>query len=178
MAEEINCLRPATSVPIASCEGEYTWTYREPLLHMQKYSPLIRIIDFVENNKCRRFYEPSERFQMLISACMLRQNSPFCQTRRFPEDYWANLSVGQMANALDNLVAALDIPTTEFYGHIQVAASDLDNYKQKFNSSMEELQRLVHCTDLDKLADIGVYNRQTFEQRFNMQWYEHGGVRA
>uniref|UniRef100_A0A1B0F9X0 Uncharacterized protein n=1 Tax=Glossina morsitans morsitans TaxID=37546 RepID=A0A1B0F9X0_GLOMM len=153
MAEEINCLRPATSVPIASCEGEYTWTYREPLLRMQKYSPLVRLTDFVENTKCRRFYEPSERFQMLMSACMLRQNSPFCQTRRFPEDYWANLSVGQMANALDNLVAALDIPTTE-------------------------LQRLVHCTDLDKLADIGVYNRQTFEQRFNMQWYEHGGVRA
>ncbi|KAM7347084.1 uncharacterized protein ACRADG_006746 [Cochliomyia hominivorax] len=173
MAEETNCLRPAVPAPIPGAGGgigEYVWTHREPLMHLQKYTPFFRLIDFVEKTRTKRFYEPAERFEILMSACILRMPAPFCQNRRFPEDYFANLSIGPVADAFDRLIAALDIPSPQLLS--QMNAQDWDSWKKKFYLAMADIRKFSCCTDLDKLADIGIYNRHTFEQRFNMQWHD------
>lgn len=151
-----------------SAVGEYVWTYREPLMHLQNYTPFFRLIDFVEKTRTKRFYEPAERFEILMSACILRDAAPFCQNRRFPEDYWANLSVGPVADAFDRLITSLDIPSPQLLS--QMGAQDWDTWKKKFDQAMSDIRRLAYCINMEKLADIGIYNRQTFEQRFNMQW--------
>lgn len=170
MTEETNCLLSVNSIPVPDIGGEYVWTHREALMHLQQYTPYFRLIDFVNKTRTKRFYEPTDRFEIFMSASILMLPAPFCQNRRFPEDYWVNLSVGPVAEALNCLIASLEIPSPQLLS--QMNAQDWDVWKKKFDSSLTEVRRFAYCTDLAKLPDIGVYNRQSFEQRFNMKWQE------
>ncbi|BFG02171.1 alpha-protein kinase 1 [Drosophila madeirensis] len=150
--------------------GRYLWTDRELLMHLQNYTPLILLIDFVEKTRTKRFYENSERYEILMLVFIMRKGAPFCENKRFPGEYWVNLSVGPIAEAFDRLQAAIDIPDPQLPIHMSV--TDLTSWKQMFDVAMMDIRRFAYYTDPLQLADAGVYNRITFEQRFGMQWQE------
>ncbi|XP_017035342.1 uncharacterized protein [Drosophila kikkawai] len=150
--------------------GRYLWTDRELLMHLQNYTPLILLIDFVEKTRTKRFYESSERYEILMLVFIMRKGAPFCENKRFPAEYWVNLSVGPIAEAFDRLQAAIDIPDPQLPIHMSV--TDLTSWKQMFDVAMLDIRRFAYYTDPMQLADAGVYNRITFEQRFGMQWQE------
>ncbi|XP_017136487.1 alpha-protein kinase 1 [Drosophila miranda] len=150
--------------------GRYLWTDRELLMHLQNYTPLILLIDFVEKTRTKRFYENSERYEILMLVFIMRKGAPFCENKRFPGEYWVNLSVGPIAEAFDRLQAAIDIPDPQLPIHMSV--TDLTSWKQMFDVAMMDIRRFAYYTDPMQLADAGVYNRITFEQRFGMQWQE------
>jgi len=83
--------------------SRYLWTDRELLMHLQNYTPLILLIDFVEKTRTKRFYESSERYEILMLVFIMRKGAPFCENKRFPAEYWVNLSVGPIAEAFDRL---------------------------------------------------------------------------
>ncbi|XP_017048368.1 alpha-protein kinase 1 [Drosophila ficusphila] len=150
--------------------GRYLWTDRELLMHLQNYTPLILLIDFVEKTRTKRFYESSERYEILMLVFIMRKGAPFCENKRFPAEYWVNLSVGPIAEAFDRLQAAIDIPDPQLPIHMSV--TDLTSWKQMFDLAMLDIRRFAYYTDPLQLADAGVFNRITFEQRFGMQWQE------
>ncbi|XP_030378752.1 uncharacterized protein LOC115627264 [Scaptodrosophila lebanonensis] len=150
--------------------GRYLWTDRELLMHLQNYTPLILLIDFVEKTRTKRFYESSERYEILMLVFIMRKGAPFCENKRFPTEYWVNLSVGPIAEAFDRLQAAIDIPDPQLPIHMSV--TDLTSWKQMFDVAMLDIRRYAYYTDPMQLADVGVYNRITFEQHFGMQWLE------
>ncbi|EDW06010.1 high mobility group protein DSP1 [Drosophila mojavensis] len=150
--------------------GRYLWTDRELLMHLQNYTPLILLIDFVEKTRTKRFYESSERYEILMLVFIMRKGAPFCENKRFPAEYWVNLSVGPVAEAFDRLQAAIDIPDPQLPIHMSV--TDLTTWKEMFDGAMIDIRRFAYYTDPMQLADVGVYNRITFEQRFAMQWQE------
>ncbi|XP_023162397.2 high mobility group protein DSP1 [Drosophila hydei] len=150
--------------------GRYLWTDRELLMHLQNYTPLILLIDFVEKTRTKRFYESSERYEILMLVFIMRKGAPFCENKRFPAEYWVNLSVGPVAEAFDRLQAAIDIPDPQLPIHMSV--TDLTTWKEMFDGAMIDIRRFAYHTDPMQLADVGVYNRITFEQRFAMQWQE------
>ncbi|XP_068158805.1 uncharacterized protein [Drosophila tropicalis] len=153
-----------------SAGGRYLWTDRELLMHLQNYTPLILLIDFVEKTRTKRFYESSERYEILMLVFIMRKGAPFCENKRFPAEYWVNLSVGPIAEAFDRLQAAIDIPDPQLPIHMSV--TDLTSWKQMFDVAMVDIRRYAYYTDPLQLADAGVYNRITFEQRFGMQWQD------
>ncbi|KAM8719536.1 hypothetical protein ACLKA7_005727 [Drosophila subpalustris] len=150
--------------------ARYLWTDRELLMHLQNYTPLILLIDFVEKTRTKRFYESSERYEILMLVFIMRKGAPFCENKRFPAEYWVNLSVGPIAEAFDRLQAAIDIPDPQMPIHMSV--TDLTSWKQMFDVAMLDIRRYAYYTDPMQLADVGVFNRITFEQRFGMQWQE------
>ncbi|KAH8396200.1 hypothetical protein KR222_005032, partial [Zaprionus bogoriensis] len=150
--------------------GRYVWTDRELLMHLQNYTPLILLIDFVEKTRNKRFYESSERYEISMLVFIMRKGAPFCENKRFPAEYWVNLSVGPIAEAFDRLQAAIDIPDPQMPIHMSV--TDLTSWKQMFDVAMVDIRRYAYYTDPMHLADVGVYNRITFEQHFAMQWQE------
>ncbi|XP_064555009.1 uncharacterized protein LOC135440001 [Drosophila montana] len=150
--------------------GRYLWTDRELLMHLQNYTPLILLIDFVEKTRTKRFYESSERYEILMLVFIMRKGAPFCENKRFPAEYWVNLSVGPVAEAFDRLQAAIDVPDPQMPIHMSV--TDLTTWKEMFDGAMIDIRRFAYHTDPMQLADVGVYNRITFEQRFAMQWQE------
>lgn len=150
--------------------GRYVWTDRELLMHLQNYTPLILLIDFVEKTRNKRFYESSERYEISMLVFIMRKGAPFCENKRFPAEYWVNLSVGPIAEAFDRLQAAIDIPDPQLPIHMSV--TDLTSWKQMFDVAIADIRRYAYYTDPMQLADVGVYNRITFEQHFSMQWQE------
>ncbi|KAH8265152.1 hypothetical protein KR044_004151 [Drosophila immigrans] len=155
---------------VKSGASRYLWTDRELLMHLQNYTPLILLIDFVEKTRTKRFYESSERYEILMLVFIMRKGAPFCENKRFPAEYWVNLSVGPIAEAFDRLQAAIDIPDPQMPIHMSV--TDLTSWKQMFDVAMLDIRRYAYYTDPMQLADVGVFNRITFEQRFGMQWQE------
>ncbi|XP_036318478.1 uncharacterized protein LOC118733256 [Rhagoletis pomonella] len=179
MVEESGCLRQTgaslTTSMVASASsvnnvkgGKYVWTDRELLMHLQNYTPLILLIDFVEKTRTKRFYEAGERYEILMLIFIMRKGAPFCENRRFPEEYWVNLSVGPIAEAFDRLSAAIDIPDPQLPIHMTV--TDLTSWKQMFDAAMLDIRRFAYYTEPQQLAEIGVYNRTTFEERFGLHW--------
>ncbi|KAH8281241.1 hypothetical protein KR018_001380 [Drosophila ironensis] len=150
--------------------GRYLWSDRELLMHLQNYTPLILLIDFVEKTRTKRFYESSERYEILMLVFIMRKGAPFCENKRFPTEYWVNLSVGPIAEAFDRLQAAIDIPDPQLPIHMSV--TDLTSWKQMFDLAMLDIRRFAYYTDPLQLADAGVFNRITFEQRFGLQWQD------
>ncbi|KAH8349369.1 hypothetical protein KR067_002007 [Drosophila pandora] len=160
-----------SNMSMLSVKGSrYLWTDRELLMHLQNYTPLILLIDFVEKTRTKRFYESSERYEILMLVFIMRKGAPFCENKRFPAEYWVNLSVGPIAEAFDRLQAAIDIPDPQLPIHMSV--TDLTSWKQMFDLAMLDIRRFAYYTDPLQLADAGVFNRITFEQRFGMQWQE------
>ncbi|XP_017852774.1 nuclear control of ATPase protein 2 [Drosophila busckii] len=123
-----------------------------------------------QKTRTKRFYESSERYEILMLVFIMRKGAPFCENKRFPAEYWVNLSVGPIAEAFDRLQAAIDIPDPQLPIHMSV--TDLTSWKQMFDVAMVDIRRYAYYTDPMQLADVGVYNRITFEQRFAMQWQE------
>ncbi|XP_067639026.1 uncharacterized protein [Eurosta solidaginis] len=177
MVEEGGCLRqtgPSLSssmVAIANNAkgGKYVWTDRELLMHLQNYTPLILLIDFVEKTRTKRFYEAGERYEILMLIFIMRKGAPFCENKRFPEEYWVNLSVGAIAGAFDRLSAATDIPDPQQLP-IHMSVADLTSWKQMFDAAILDIRRFAYFTEPQQLADVGVYNRTTFEERFGLHW--------
>ncbi|XP_054729624.1 uncharacterized protein LOC129238577 [Anastrepha obliqua] len=179
MVEEGGCLRQTgaslSSSMVANASagnnvkgGKYVWTDRELLMHLQNYTPLILLIDFVEKTRTKRFYEAGERYEILMLIFIMRKGAPFCENKRFPEEYWVNLSVGPIAEAFDRLSAAIDIPDPQMPIHMTV--TDLTSWKQMFDAAMLDIRRFAYYTEPQQLAEIGVFNRNTFEERFGLHW--------
>lgn len=163
-------LRHSGTIYSISVKDKYVWHDAEMLLHLQSFTPLILLIDFVEKTRTKRFYEPSERYEILMLMFIMRKRAPFCENKRFPEEYWVNLSVGPIAEALDRLQSAIDIPDPQLPIHMSV--TDFTHWKQMFDASMAEIRAMSHYIDEKRLADVGVYKRTTFEERFALKWQE------
>ncbi|XP_004529441.1 uncharacterized protein LOC101450853 [Ceratitis capitata] len=179
MVEEGGCLRQtgaSLSTSMVSNAGsinnvkgaKYVWSDRELLMHLQNYTPLILLIDFVEKTRTKRFYEAGERYEILMLIFIMRKGAPFCENKRFPEEYWVNLSVGPIAEAFDRLSAAIDIPDPQLPIHMTV--TDLTSWKQQFDAAILDIRRFAYYTEPQQLAEVGVYNRTTFEERFGLHW--------
>lgn len=108
-------------------------------------------------------------------ACVkLRCSAPFSLTKRFPDEFFMFFE-GVFYKHFEQLMGAVDLPDTAF-GHSSVepmhGITNTTDEKQSFDVAFQRFATIVSESDVKKLQSHGIYCRDSFEKRFNLEWWD------
>ena len=155
--------------------GEYSnWNDQ---LEVYEYSKFVRISDVVAfvNLARRTPFTVRDSFESIrIEFAYLKSVLIVGRTRRFPDaGRFANVTFGAVADLLDRINVCLDLAVhAQDSGQEGVAESHLAYFKEareQFSHCLTHLMELI-CGPTESLSDSGIYNRTSFEAKFNVNW--------
>lgn len=137
------------------------------LLQRHAWCTLTDLSDFVRAFQFVGFHVHANRRRVADAYQMLRAHAPFKVDVRFPDEFYVHLD-GPVTVWFEQLLTSLDLPDRQ----MEREGSHFNNNdaKRAFDVAFSRLAAVVRSVDVETLAKEHIYDRETFEATYHLQW--------
>ena len=111
----------------------------------------------------------------------LPAEAPFSEHIQFPKGFYIDMDCATIRTATKqfwNAMFRLDLWEKEANGINAIKFEYIDNVtdaKQPCDEAFTKLADIIMSTDSEHLTENGIYSRETFEKKYQLQWCPKGG---
>lgn len=149
--------------------GYEGYVLKHRLLALQQFASFEVFGRFVRALGTTSFFVKANRDKIRVDYLALVTRAPFSQTIRFPNDIYVHLGNVNLERMMGAVLHAVDLPDRQIERGAQVDFS-MSDAKRHFDVSVDALLQKFNSLDFTVLKEIGVYDRESFEETFELVW--------